>query len=142
MSRREHPDKLTVREFDTLLVLYDRNRIYPDSNRMWGDEITTELATRFPDRSTKKPTVYNILGRFLERTVVEASWEDPVLFLEERRPARRFYNITEIGKLALITSVREELATNPKLERLFFTPSLGELTPIIMAQVVELPESS
>jgi PadR family transcriptional regulator PadR len=44
--------------------------------------------------------LYPMLSRFLDSGWVTASWEDPET-LEERRPPRRYYELTDEGKRAL-----------------------------------------
>jgi DNA-binding PadR family transcriptional regulator len=52
-------------------------------------------------------TVYPILGR-LERTgLVTASWEDPEAHREEGRPARKYYDLTAAGRVALAEQAAE-----------------------------------
>ena len=46
-------------------------------------------------------TVYPILSRVERRGLVEASWEDPELHRSEGRPARKYYQLTAEGRVAL-----------------------------------------
>jgi len=56
-------------------------------------------ATGLPDG-----TVYPILRRLERRGVLEGDWEDEAVAQAEQRPARRYYRLTESGRVV----VREE----------------------------------
>ncbi len=46
-------------------------------------------------------TVYPILARVERRKLVVASWEDPATHRDTGRPARKYYRLTESGRVAL-----------------------------------------
>lgn len=46
-------------------------------------------------------SVYKILRRVERRDLVEGRWEDPEIAEAERRPRRRYYQLTPAGEAAL-----------------------------------------
>jgi DNA-binding PadR family transcriptional regulator len=50
-------------------------------------------------------TVYTTLRRLERRGLVEGRWEDPVVAEAERRPRRRYYELTPAGETELERSV-------------------------------------
>ena len=46
-------------------------------------------------------TVYTALRRLERRKLVQGRWEEAEIAEAERRPRRRYYSLTEAGKLAL-----------------------------------------
>jgi PadR family transcriptional regulator PadR len=50
-------------------------------------------------------TVYPILRRLEREGVVTAHWEDAAIAHEERRPPRRYYELTAAGKAVVETAV-------------------------------------
>ena len=46
-------------------------------------------------------TVYPILARLERKRLVVASWEDPATHHDTGRPARKYYRLTDAGRLAL-----------------------------------------
>ena len=46
-------------------------------------------------------TVYTTLRRLERRKLVQGRWEEAEIAQAERRPRRRYYSLTEAGKLAL-----------------------------------------
>ncbi|MGH9323297.1 MAG: PadR family transcriptional regulator, partial [Vicinamibacteria bacterium] len=46
----------------------------------------------------KSGTVYRALSRLEERKLVASSWEDPEVAVREKRPRRRYYEVTEAGR--------------------------------------------
>ena len=46
-------------------------------------------------------TVYPILGRLEENALVRSRWEDQEIAHREKRPPRRYYEITEAGNTGL-----------------------------------------
>lgn len=50
-------------------------------------------------------TVYTTLRRLERRGLVEAHWEDPMVAEAERRPRRRYYELTPAGETELERSV-------------------------------------
>ena len=67
-------------------------------------------ATGLPDG-----TVYPVLRRMESRDMLTAEWEDAQIAHEEGRPARRYYQLTDMGTARL----REALERFPVLVRLF-----------------------
>jgi DNA-binding PadR family transcriptional regulator len=49
-------------------------------------------------------TVYTTLRRLERRGWIEGRWEDPAIAEEERRPRRRYYELTGDGRTALRTA--------------------------------------
>lgn len=66
-------------------------------------------ATSLPDG-----TVYPILRRLERRGVLEAAWEDKAEAYAERRPARRYYELTAVGKASL-AAIEARFPTLPAL---------------------------
>jgi len=46
-------------------------------------------------------TVYPILARLERRRLVRSSWEDPAAHRDTGRPARKYYRLTDAGRLTL-----------------------------------------
>jgi len=51
-------------------------------------------------------TVYPILGRLTKAGLVEAKWERSVVARREKRPARKYYLVTDSGTASLLQSVQ------------------------------------
>jgi len=51
-------------------------------------------------------TVYPILGRLLKSGLVRSRWEQSSVARREKRPPRRYYDMTKQGKAALAEAVR------------------------------------
>ncbi len=51
-------------------------------------------------------TVYPILGRLLKNGLVRSRWEQSSVARQEKRPPRRYYDMTRQGKAALTETVR------------------------------------
>ncbi len=51
-------------------------------------------------------TVYPILGRLLKSGLVRSRWEQSSVARREKRPPRRYYDMTRQGKAALAEAVR------------------------------------
>jgi DNA-binding PadR family transcriptional regulator len=49
----------------------------------------------------KSGQVYRSLSRFEEAGLVRSEWEDPDHAVEQKRPRRRYYDITSAGRLTL-----------------------------------------
>ncbi len=64
-------------------------------------------------------TVYTTLRRLENRGLVRGSWEDPDIAEAERRPRRRYYELTPIGEAQLEESRK-------RMEQLFASAPLGE----------------
>jgi DNA-binding PadR family transcriptional regulator len=45
-------------------------------------------------------TLYRALGRLVQMGILVAQWEDPHIAANERRPARRLYQLTALGESA------------------------------------------
>lgn len=67
-------------------------------------------------------TVYPVLRRLEDSTMVESSWEDEDAAHAEGRPARRYYTATETGQAALVVA-RGRVASQ---QRLFGDLAQGE----------------
>jgi DNA-binding PadR family transcriptional regulator len=50
-------------------------------------------------------TVYPILSRLEERGLVETRWEEPDEHRREGRPARKYYRLTDEGRVALVAAI-------------------------------------
>jgi PadR family transcriptional regulator PadR len=71
-------------------------------------------------------TVYPILRRLEREALVSASWEDAAIAQEERRPPRRYYELTAAGKAVLATALarhRVPRAITSRARRLRPAPS-------------------
>ena len=64
-------------------------------------------------------TVYTTLRRLENRGLVHGSWEDPDIAEAERRPRRRYYELTPVGEAQLEESRK-------RMEQLFASAPLGE----------------
>ncbi|GGL41204.1 PadR family transcriptional regulator [Nocardia jinanensis] len=69
----------------------------PDG-RHWGYDLGRRSGVR-------SGVLYPMLTRMLDEGWLTAGWEDPTT-LTERRPPRRYYELTEHGKLELAGTVR------------------------------------
>ncbi|HZD03655.1 MAG TPA: helix-turn-helix transcriptional regulator [Longimicrobiales bacterium] len=58
-------------------------------------------------------TVYPALERLEEQGLARSSWEDPETARAEKRPPRRYYEITPAGKAALIEGLERYGALAP-----------------------------
>lgn len=61
-------------------------------------------------------TVYPALARLEEDELLTSDWEDPTLAQAEKRPARRYYDITDHGRQRLRESLAWLGATAPPRE--------------------------
>lgn len=64
------------------------------SDRHWGYELSKHSGVR-------SGVMYPILQRMLEEGWLEDGWEEQVKVGRAKRPARRYYELTDDGKLAL-----------------------------------------
>jgi PadR family transcriptional regulator PadR len=71
-----------------VLVLLD-----DPSGRHWGYELSKRSGVR-------SGVLYPMLTRMLNEGWVEDGWEDPAT-IREKRPPRRYYQLTDKGRLAL-----------------------------------------
>jgi PadR family transcriptional regulator, regulatory protein PadR len=64
------------------------------SGRHWGYELSKRSGVR-------SGVLYPLLGRMLDEGWLEDGWEDQVQVGKSKRPPRRYYELTDEGKLAL-----------------------------------------
>ena len=69
------------------------------TGRHWGYELSRQAGVR-------SGVLYPILHRMLEEGWLEDGWEDPVQ-LGGKRPPRRYYELTDEGRLALGALLQE-----------------------------------
>ena len=69
------------------------------TGRHWGYELSKKAGVR-------SGVLYPMLTRMLDEGWVEDGWEDPTT-IREKRPPRRYYELTEKGRLALGAVLRE-----------------------------------
>jgi DNA-binding PadR family transcriptional regulator len=62
-------------------------------------------------------TVYKVLGRLEERGMVRGQWEAPEVAERERRPRRRYYELTAAGDSELGTSLERFRALSARTRR-------------------------
>jgi PadR family transcriptional regulator PadR len=70
----------------------------PTSQR-WGYELSKQAGVR-------SGVLYPMLTRMLNEGWVEDGWEDPTT-IREKRPPRRYYELTDEGRLALGAILQE-----------------------------------
>ncbi|MGH3936557.1 MAG: PadR family transcriptional regulator [Pseudonocardiaceae bacterium] len=70
----------------------------PTSQR-WGYELSKQAGVR-------SGVLYPMLTRMLDKGWVEDGWEDPTT-IHEKRPPRRYYQLTDEGRLALGAVLRK-----------------------------------
>ena len=63
------------------------------------------IAYEMRDRSGARDLIaygnlYRILSRMEKAGLLESRWEDPVVAADERRPRRKFYQLTAVGQAA------------------------------------------
>lgn len=63
------------------------------TNRHWGYELSKKTGVR-------SGVLYPMLTRMLDEGWIEDGWEDPTT-IREKRPPRRYYRLTNEGRLAL-----------------------------------------
>jgi len=72
------------------------------SEEFHGYQIAREIQHSQDNRLlTAYGTLYRALGRLERMGLLEARWEDPLVAAEERRPPRRFYELTALADSAL-----------------------------------------
>jgi PadR family transcriptional regulator, regulatory protein PadR len=69
------------------------------TGRHWGYELTKQAGVR-------SGVLYPILHRMLDMEWLEDGWEDPAQ-LKGKRPPRRYYELTDEGRLALGALLQE-----------------------------------
>jgi PadR family transcriptional regulator PadR len=67
--------------------------------RHWGYELSKQTGVR-------SGVLYPMLTRMLNEGWVEDGWEDPTT-IREKRPPRRYYELTDKGRLALSAVLQE-----------------------------------
>lgn len=65
----------------------------PDA-RHWGYDTAKKAGVR-------SPTLYRLLSSMLEEQWLSDGWEDPAAAAGEKRPPRRYYELTDLGKVRL-----------------------------------------
>jgi PadR family transcriptional regulator PadR len=63
------------------------------TGRHWGYELSKQSGVR-------SGVLYSMLTRMLDEGWVEDGWEDPTT-IREKRPPRRYYELTDKGRLTL-----------------------------------------
>jgi PadR family transcriptional regulator PadR len=72
------------------------------SEEFHGYQIAREIQHSQDNRLlTAYGTLYRALGRLERMGLLEARWEDPLIAAEQRRPPRRFYELTTLGDSTL-----------------------------------------
>jgi PadR family transcriptional regulator, regulatory protein PadR len=79
------------------------------TGRHWGYELSRRTGVR-------SGVLYPILTRMLNEGWVEDGWEDPTT-IREKRPPRRYYELTDKGRLAL-GAVRQEARSDTRFTAL------------------------
>ncbi|MGB6163797.1 MAG: PadR family transcriptional regulator [Pseudonocardiaceae bacterium] len=69
------------------------------TGRHWGYELSKQTGVR-------SGVLYPMLTRMLDEGWVEDGWEDPTT-IRDKRPPRRYYELTTKGRLALGTVVQD-----------------------------------
>ncbi len=69
------------------------------ASRHWGYKLSRQAGVR-------SGVLYPMLTRMLDEGWVEDGWEDPTT-LREKRPPRRYYELTDEGRLALGAVLQE-----------------------------------
>jgi PadR family transcriptional regulator PadR len=69
------------------------------TSRHWGYELSKQTGVR-------SGVLYPMLTRMLAEGWVEDGWEDPTT-IRDKRPPRRYYELTDKGRLALGAVCRE-----------------------------------
>ncbi|MGH3976841.1 MAG: PadR family transcriptional regulator [Pseudonocardiaceae bacterium] len=69
------------------------------TSQHWGYELSKQAGVR-------SGVLYPMLTRMLDEGWVEDGWEDPTT-IREKRPPRRYYELTDEGRLALGAVVQE-----------------------------------
>ncbi|MBV9031645.1 MAG: PadR family transcriptional regulator [Pseudonocardiales bacterium] len=69
------------------------------TGRHWGYELSKQTGVR-------SGVLYPMLTRMLDEGWVEDGWEDPTT-IRDKRPPRRYYELTEEGRLALGAVLRD-----------------------------------
>lgn len=95
------PKKMSTNSFLTIYALYVLNQ---KNEKMYGKEIIDKIEERF--NSAFKPShglMYPILRKLEESGLVRAHWEGE----DPSKKTKRFYQITQKGKLALEEEVEE-----------------------------------
>ena len=75
------------------------------NGRHWGYELSKRSSVR-------SGVLYPMLTRMLDEGWVTDGWEDPTT-LREKRPPRRYYELTDEGRLAL-GGVLQQARTEPR----------------------------
>jgi PadR family transcriptional regulator, regulatory protein PadR len=74
------------------------------SGRHWGYELSKQSGVR-------SGVMYPLLGRMLDEGWLDDGWEEQVQVGRRKRPPRRYYELTDQGKIALgalITEARRD----------------------------------
>jgi PadR family transcriptional regulator PadR len=69
------------------------------TSRHWGYELSKQTGVR-------SGVLYPMLARMLDEGWVEDGWEDPTT-IRDKRPPRRYYQLTDKGQLALGALLQE-----------------------------------
>lgn len=62
-----------------------------DKPEHWGYEMSKTSGVR-------SGAIYPMLNRMIDKGWITCGWEDPATSLDEGRPARRYFGVTETGK--------------------------------------------
>lgn len=69
-------------------------------------------------RLTAQGTLYKALGRLERAGLLASEWEDPELAVEEGRPRRRLYQVTDLGAQAMALARAERPLPSTIVRRL------------------------
>jgi PadR family transcriptional regulator PadR len=86
--------------------------------RHWGYELSKRAGVR-------SGVLYPMLSRMLDAGWVEDGWEDPTT-MRDKRPPRRYYELTDRGRLAL-GGVVQGARSDSRFADLFATPTPASL---------------
>ena len=85
------------------------------SDRHWGYDLSKRSGVR-------SGVMYPILKRMLDESWLEDGWEDQVQVGRAKRPPRRYYKVTDEGKIALgalVVEARRDARFSPGLSGRF-----------------------
>jgi PadR family transcriptional regulator len=86
------------------------------TGRHWGYELSKKTGVR-------SGVLYPMLTRMLDEGWVEDGWEDPTT-IRDKRPPRRYYELTTKGRLAL-GAVVQDASDDPRFAKFLKAPHLG-----------------
>lgn len=106
--RRRSGDLLELEQQILVVTLKLRRRSFKTFH---GFLLAKEIADQAGARSlTGHGTLYKALSRLENQGFLTSYWEDPGVAMKERRPVRRLYEITPLGKRAVKAIVQNRAA--------------------------------